>query len=155
MNNIKAYAVETIDGSTRFFNIDEIEEAQRLFDSRGSSMFALYMHHAQIEPIEALESLQAENKLLKSQLISAKHLLENQRLLIEEYSFNYKHLPSIESEREANQILTNENQNLLEVLEAMISDLVLRAELRGDDCLDISDGILRRAEIAITKAKVK
>lgn len=35
----------------------------------------------------------------------------------------------------------------------MISDLVLRAELRGDDCLDISDEILRRVEIVIAKAK--
>jgi hypothetical protein len=59
-----------------------------------------------------INELISENKHLKSQLNSVKHLLENQRLLLEEHSFN-KYLPSIESEREANQILTNENQSLI------------------------------------------
>jgi hypothetical protein len=35
----------------------------------------------------------------------------------------------------------------------MISDLVLRAKLRGDDCLDVSDGRLYKAQKAIAKAK--
>ena len=147
MNNIKAYAVETIDGATKFFDVNEIEEAHRLFDSRGSSMFALYMHHAQLEPVEALESLQAENKGLKSQLNSAKILLKRQSLMLEEYSFNYKHLPSIESEREANQILTNENQNLLEALE------VLAASISGGVMADNQHKALIIARTAITKAK--
>jgi hypothetical protein len=49
--------------------------------------------------------------------------------------------------------LEHEIECYKQIIKEMISDLVLRAELRGDDCLDISDGILRRAEIAITKAK--
>jgi hypothetical protein len=101
------------------------------------------------EPIEVLESLQAENKLLKSRLNSAKHLLENQRLLLEEYSFNYKHLPSIESEREANQILTNENQNLLEALEVLAASISSRGMTANQHEALIS------ARTAITKAKVK
>lgn len=47
----KAYAVETIDGSTKLFNNNELKEAQRLFDSRGTSMFALYMHPVEKEPL--------------------------------------------------------------------------------------------------------
>lgn len=42
---------------------------------------------------------------------------------------------------------------LLEALELLIDDLALRAKLKGDDCLDVSDGILIKAQDAITKAK--
>ena len=42
---------------------------------------------------------------------------------------------------------------LLEALELLIDDLALRAKLKGDDCLDVSDGILIKAQDAIAKAK--
>ena len=42
---------------------------------------------------------------------------------------------------------------LLEALELLIDDLALRAQLKGDDCLDVSDGILIKAQDAIAKAK--
>ena len=44
----KAYAVETIDCSIKLFNADELEEAEQLFDSRGTSMFALFMRRPEI-----------------------------------------------------------------------------------------------------------
>ena len=47
----KAYAVETIDGLTKFFNADELEAAKYLFDCCGTSMFSLYMHPMEKEPL--------------------------------------------------------------------------------------------------------
>lgn len=43
--------------------------------------------------------------------------------------------------------------DLLEALELLIDDLRLRAKLRGDDCLDVSNGRLYKAQKAIAKAK--
>ena len=62
MNNIKAYAVETIDGATKLFNTDEIEEAQHLFACRGTCMFALYMHPVQKEPPRLAEREKANDQ---------------------------------------------------------------------------------------------
>jgi len=42
---------------------------------------------------------------------------------------------------------------LLKALELLIDDLRLRAKLRGDDCLDVSDGRLYKAQKAIAKAR--
>lgn len=49
--------------------------------------------------------------------------------------------------------LKAQRDELLEALELMIDDLALRAKLKGDDCLDVSDGILIKAQEAIAKAK--
>jgi hypothetical protein len=46
-----------------------------------------------------------------------------------------------------------QRDELLEALELLIDDLALRAKLRGDDCLDVSDGRLYKAQKAIAKAK--
>jgi len=51
------------------------------------------------------------------------------------------------------QIKASQRDELLEALELLIDDLALRAKLRGDDCLDISDGRLYKAQKAIAKAK--
>jgi hypothetical protein len=49
--------------------------------------------------------------------------------------------------------LREQRNELLEALELLIDDLALRAKLKGDDCLDVSDGILIKAQEAIAKAK--
>lgn len=56
---------------------------------------------------------------------------------------------------EADAYLIAAAPDLLEALEAMIADLKLRAEIdsQGYRVLDISAGVLRRAEKAIAKAK--
>jgi len=51
------------------------------------------------------------------------------------------------------QIKASQRDELLEALELLIDDLALRAKLRGDDCLDVSDGRLYKAQKAIAKAK--
>ena len=43
--------------------------------------------------------------------------------------------------------------DLLEALELLIDDLALRARLRRDKCLDVSDGRLYKAQKAIAKAR--
>lgn len=53
------------------------------------------------------------------------------------------------------QRLKAQRDELLEALELLIDDLALRAKLRGDDCLDVSDSRLIKAQEAILKAKGK
>ena len=54
----KAYAVETIDGSTKLFNADELEAAQHMFDCCGASMFALYMRPVEQAPLTEEEIIE-------------------------------------------------------------------------------------------------
>lgn len=49
--------------------------------------------------------------------------------------------------------IESQRDELLEALELLIDDLALRAKLRNDDCLDVSDGRLIKAQEAIAKAK--
>ena len=49
--------------------------------------------------------------------------------------------------------LKAQRDELLEALELLIDDLALRARLKGEKCLDISDGRLFKAQKAIAKAK--
>lgn len=49
--------------------------------------------------------------------------------------------------------LREQRNDLLEALELLIDDLALRAKIKGDDCLDVSDGRLIKAQEAIAKAK--
>ena len=51
--------------------------------------------------------------------------------------------------------IESQRNELLEALELLIDDLALRAKLRGDDCLDVSDSRLIKAQEAILKAKGK
>lgn len=64
--------------------------------------------------------------------------------------FGAKKLNEIE---QAFKEVTSNRDDLLEALELLIDDLRLRAKLRGDDCLDVSDGRLYNAQKAIAKAK--
>lgn len=43
--------------------------------------------------------------------------------------------------------------DLLKALELLIDDLALRARMRGDECLDVSDGRLIFAQEVIARAK--
>jgi len=68
------------------------------------------------------------------------------------YTIN-KMKDDIEQLRTENATLRQQRDELLEALELLIDDLALRAKLRGDDCLDVSDGRLYKAQKAIAKAK--
>jgi hypothetical protein len=70
----KAYAVETIDGSTKLFNDDELEAAQHMFACRGTSMFTLYMHPVEQTPLTESEISTVtvpENKLTELQIVAS------------------------------------------------------------------------------------
>ena len=56
-------------------------------------------------------------------------------------------------DKEENSKLIAAAPELLESLELLIEDLALRAKIRGDRCLDVSDGRLIKAQKAILKAK--
>lgn len=49
--------------------------------------------------------------------------------------------------------LKAQRDELLEALDLLIDDLALRARLKGEKCLDVSDGRLFKAQKAIARAK--
>jgi len=70
-------------------------------------------------------------------------------------SFYNQEMDRIAELEKENEALRQQRDELLEALELLIDDLALRAKLRGDDCLDVSDGRLYKAQKAIAKAKGK
>lgn len=79
-----------------------------------------------------------------------KELLAGYKRLLES---NKLRLGIIKNLMAENVKLKNLRDELSEALELLIDDLRLRAKLRGDDCLDVSDGRLYNAQKAIAKAR--